>query len=276
MSPVTPPGPRRLGALFAAAGAAGRTLTIPYLTYGFPHQDETVELVLAAEEGGADIVELGLPFSDPLADGPTIQASSQRALEGGASLTGVLEASAAIRRRSSIPLVYMGYYNPIQHFGLEAFVEAMAQAGVDGLIVPDLPLEEAGPLAAAIRERNLSLVSLIAPTTPEARVARLDEASSDFSYCVAVTGVTGARTELDDTLPEYLARVKRAARKPFVVGFGISTRAQVARVAPPAAGVVVGSALIAAIDAAPDAGARRAAVRRFVSRIAGRSTEGAP
>lgn len=271
MSPVTPPGPRRLGALFAAAGAAGRTLTIPYLTYGFPDRDETVELVLAAEEGGADIVELGLPFSDPLADGPTIQASSQRALEGGASLKGVLEASAAIRRRSSIPLVYMGYYNPLQRFGLEAFLQKMAEVGVDGLIVPDLPLEESGPLADALRALPLSLVSLIAPTTPEERMARLDEASSDFSYCVAVTGVTGARTELDNTLPAYLERVRRNTRKPFVVGFGISRRDQVAAVAPPAAGVVVGSALVAALGAAPDAAARRDTVRRFVAGLSGGS-----
>lgn len=261
------PGGGRIARVLAGAQARGRPLIIPYLTAGYPHPKETVGLIEAALAGGADMVEIGLPFSDPLADGPTIQAASHAALAAGATLEGAFLAAREIRSRSDAPLLFMGYYNPLMHYGLDVFVTRMAREGLDGLIVPDLPLEESEPLARAASAAGISLVSLLAPTTPEPRLGLLDAASTEFSYCVAVTGVTGARTELAKELPAYLARVRAACRKPFVVGFGISRPEQVARVAPPAAGVVVGSALIAAIAAAGTPDDRRTVVRNFVAAL---------
>lgn len=263
-----PPAGNRISRVLAEGRRTGRPLILPYLTHGFPGPGETVGLVEAALASGADMVEIGLPFSDPLADGPTIQAASQRALEAGATLSGALEASREIRSRSDAPLLFMGYYNSLMHYGLGAFVNAMVEAGVDGLIVPDLPLEESGTLASVAGAAGISLVSLIAPTTPDDRIVRLDAASTDFSYSVAVTGVTGARADLDEELPGYLQRVAAHCRKPFVVGFGISRPEQVRRVVPPAIGVVIGSALIAAVGAAASPAERLEAVRRFVSAIA--------
>lgn len=254
----------RIQRVMVPARDAGRPLIIPYLTVGYPALEETVDLVLAAEAGGADMLELGLPFSDPLADGPTIQAASQAALEAGATIEKAMEIVLAIRRRSELPLLFMGYANPMFHYGLERFINVMAEVGVDGLIVPDLPDEEAGPVQREASRRNISWVPLIAPTTPPARIPRLDAAATDFTYCVSLTGVTGVRTELDATLPAYLARVSGGAAKPFVVGFGISRPDQIREVAPPAAGVVIGSALIRAIQLAGTAGARRTSVTDFV------------
>jgi len=254
----------RIQRVMRPAIASGRPLIIPYLTVGFPSLEETIGLVLAAEAGGADMLELGLPFSDPLADGPTIQAASQAALAGGATLERALETVAAIRHRSELPLIFMGYANPMFHYGLERFLHVMSEVGVDGLIVPDLPDEEASDVQKEAGRRGISWVPLIAPTTPPARIPRLDAAATDFTYCVSLTGVTGGRTELDASLPAYLGRVAELASKPFVVGFGISRPVQVRMVVPPAAGVVIGSALIRAIGEAGTASARQAAVTSFV------------
>ena len=183
-------------------------------------------------------------------------------------MAGALEAVREVRTDSAVPLLFMGYYNPLHRFGLSRFFEAMREAGGDGVIVPDLPLEESGDLRSATEAAGISFVPLVAPTTPEPRLKVLDAAASDFLYCVSLTGVTGARDELDVRLPEYLQRVARQVRRPFVVGFGISRPDQVAQVAPPAAGVVIGSALIRAIAAAGDAGGRRRATREFVASFA--------
>jgi tryptophan synthase alpha chain len=258
----------RLARAIARAREAERPLIIPYLTAGYPSLAETVDLVMAAEAAGVDALELGLPFSDPLADGPVIQAASQAALTGGATHARALDIARTVRERSDLPLIFMGYANPMYRYGLDKFIHVMSEAGVDGLIVPDLPHEEAEGARAACRDSGVSWVPLIAPTTPAERIGVLDAAATDFTYCVALTGVTGARAELDPALPAYLERVAGAVLKPFVVGFGISTPGQAARVAPPAAGVVIGSALIRALDGAPDAAARRRAVTGFLKPFA--------
>lgn len=252
----------RLAGMLGKRG--NRPLVIPYLTAGYPSPDETVELLVALEEGGADAIELGLPFSDPLADGPVIQATSQRALEAGIDHARILDLSAAFRRRSEVPLILMGYLNPILAYGAARFFRDAVAAGVDGLIVPDLPPEEADPFHGPAVEAGISWIFLAAPTSSDARLARVDELSGAMSYCVSVTGVTGDREALDADLEAYLDRARRAMSKPFVVGFGISRREQVERVVPPAAGVVVGSALLRALGEKADAPGRQRCAREFV------------
>ncbi len=233
-----------------------RPAILPYLTAGYPGPEETVDLLLALEAGGADAVEVGLPFSDPLADGPVIQAASQAALRAGITQARILELVAAFRKRSELPVVLMGYLNPILAYGPERFFTDAAAAGADGLIVPDLPPEEAGPYHAPAREAGLAWIFLAAPTSSDRRLAAVDDLSTHFSYCVSVTGVTGARDALPPRLGGYLERAAAVMAKPFVVGFGISRPEQVRRVAPPALGVVVGSALIAALGKEPDRASR--------------------
>jgi tryptophan synthase alpha chain len=254
--------------LQALAGAA-RPWVLPYVTAGYPSLAETGDLLLAAEAAGATAVEVGLPFSDPLADGPVIQRCSQASLAAGTTLGGILETVAGFRARSDLPVILMGYANPILRRGAERFFAEAAAAGADGLIVPDLPVEEARPHLAAAREAGLAWTFLAAPTSPPGRLAEVDRESDVFSYCVSVAGVTGARDELPADLDAYLRRMADLAEKPFVVGFGISRADQVARVVPPAAGVVVGSALLRAVEEAPDAPGRRAAVTRVVRALRG-------
>jgi tryptophan synthase alpha chain len=253
----------------AMAGAGSRPVLIPYLTAGFPRAEETVDLLLALEDGGADLIELGLPFSDPLADGPVIQSTSQRALEAGIDHHRILELAAVFRRRSRIPLIFMGYVNPILAFGAERFFAEAAAAGVDGLIVPDLPPEEADRIYGDAGKHGLSWIFLAAPTSSEARLREVDRRSTDFSYCVSIAGVTGARGALPAGIGDYLARVRAALSKPFVVGFGISSPEQMGQVCPPAAGVVVGSALLTAIDAERDAAGRRRRATAFLKDLRG-------
>lgn len=210
----------------------------------------TVPLVYALEESGADLIELGVPFSDPIADGPTIQHSSYIALRNGVTLKKILGFVSAIRRVSEIPIILMGYYNSFLHYTLNRFFSDAADAGVDGLIVADLPPEEAGSLRDVALKREVGVTFLIAPTTPPARIRKIDRLSTDFSYCVSVTGVTGARKKLgtNSDLESFLRRVERNTRKPFVVGFGISRREQILDVCQFADGAVVGSALIKSIE----------------------------
>ncbi len=222
----------------------GKKALVPFITAGFPRKKFTPEVVWAFSESGADMVELGIPFSDPLADGPTIQASSQVALRNGVGLVDIFRFAEKIRAKSEIPLVLMGYYNPLLAYGLEKFAAAASHAGLDGLIVPDLPPEEGSKLSAACRKHKLSVVYLIAPTTPRERVTKIDTASFDFSYCVSVTGVTGERKKTSAELKDFLLSVRMRTKKPFVVGFGISTPEQVSHVGRYADGVVVGSALV--------------------------------
>jgi tryptophan synthase alpha chain len=226
---------------------------MPYLCMGYPERESAISLVPALVQGGANLIELGVPYSDPLADGATIQAASQRALENGMNLALCLDQVAALRGAGTdTPLLLMGYYNPILQMGLEAFVERAHAAGVDGLIVPDLPPEEAGDLSRVLHAHEMDLVFLLAPTSDETRVRRVATQASGFLYLVSLVGVTGARDHLPPELETFIARVRAASDLPLAVGFGIGTPAQARRVAAAADGVIVGSALIRAIGAAQD------------------------
>ncbi|MEN9935835.1 MAG: hypothetical protein RLZZ387_2414 [Chloroflexota bacterium] len=244
----------RIADTFARVRAEGRPALMPYLMTGFPERDSALELAPALEAAGADLFELGVPFSDPLADGATIQRASERALRNGIRLRDTLEQVAAMRERGvNVPLVLMGYYNPFLQYGIERLARDAAAAGADGLIIPDLPPEEAEATHAAIRAAGLDLIFFVAPTTPEERIAQIARLASGFIYCVSLTGVTGARTTLWEGLPDFLQRVRQHTDVPLVVGFGISTAEHVAQVGQVAAGAIVASALINTIDAAPPA-----------------------
>ncbi len=217
---------------------------IPFITAGYPTKELTVPLVQAAERAGANLIELGMPFSDPLAEGPVIQTSSTKALKNGATLKWILEQVKEIRKTSSIPLVLMGYINPILQYGVERFVHDCAIAGVDGLILPDLPPEEADDYVAACCKEGLSPIFLVAPNTPDERIKQISELASDLIYCVSILGITGTDFTSREKLEAYLQRVRANSTTPFVVGFGIRTRADVALVNRLADGAVIGSALV--------------------------------
>ncbi len=237
---------------FARLKSAGRTALMPYLMIGFPERDSALDLAPAIEAAGADLFELGVPFSDPLADGATIQRASERALANGVRLSFCLETVAALRARGvRAPLVLMGYFNPFLRYGLDRLAADAAAAGADGLIIPDLPPEEAAEFQSICRAVGLDLIFFVAPTTPDERIAEVARLASGFIYCVSLTGVTGARRELWEGLPAFLDRVRRHTDLPLVVGFGISSAAHVRQVGQHADGAIVASALINAIEALP-------------------------
>ncbi len=256
--------------MFKSVARQGRAALIPFITCGDPDPETTVELVEAMAQAGADLVELGLPFSDPLADGPTIQAASQRALAGGMNLGIFLETVARIRERTSIPLVLMGYFNNILQFGLERFAREARAAGIDGTIIPDLPLEEAGEWRRLARIHSLANILLTAPTTPPERARRIARASTGFLYHVSVTGITGARSQLPPDLADSIASLREVSPVPVCVGFGVSSREQVAMLSQAAQGVIVGSAIVKRIEAAipRGRGAVVEAVKGFVAELA--------
>jgi tryptophan synthase alpha chain len=220
---------------------------VPYITPEFPLAGATVPLVEALEKAGAAMIEIGLPFSDPLADGPTIQQSSEIAIRNGANIPRVFEIVREIRTRSEIPLIVMGYFNPVFHYGVDRFLSDASSAGIDGVIIPDLPPEESDEIRTSCIANGISIIYLIAPTTSDERIRFIDGRSTDFSYCVSVTGVTGARSAFGGSLDDFLLRVKANASKPFVVGFGIKSREQIGQINRYTQGVVVGSALLDAI-----------------------------
>ncbi len=196
------------------------------------------------------MIEVGIPFSDPLADGPVIQHSSETAIANGATVSLILDRVREAREKTGIPIILMGYINPILRYGMENFLREAHDAGVDGVIIPDLPPEESGEFRTLSRRYGVSNVFLIAPTTTDERIAVIDALSTDFSYCVSVTGVTGSPLSEQNSLSLFLDRVRRNTKKPFVVGFGISTKDQVDRIVRSADGVVIGSALVSAIGTA--------------------------
>jgi tryptophan synthase alpha chain len=242
-----------IASAFNDARAAGHAALMPYLTLGYPEPMLSLSLVEAAANAGADLIELGVPFSDPLADGPTIQHSTQVALTQGMNVARCLDFTSKLRCRGvTQPLMLMGYCNPLLSYGLERFVKDAVQAGADGLIVPDLPPAEAQVLESACREQHLGLVYLASPNTKPERLALLAQRTTGFLYLVSVMGVTGARSNLSLDLPAFVKRSKNVANTPVAVGFGIATPEQAARVGALADGVIVGSALVNAIDASMD------------------------
>jgi tryptophan synthase alpha chain len=246
--PATEPARNRLDETFEALRRRGERALIPYFTAGDPSLEATRRLVVEAAKRGADVVELGIPFSDPLADGPVIQRATQRALAAGVTLPRVLELVREVRGEVALPLVFLTYYNPILAFGLAAFCRAAVLAGVDGVIVADLPPEEAGPLRAEADPVGLSVIHLVAPTSSPARMRAIARASGGFIYMVSLTGVTGTRRELPPDLAGHLRALRGITTKPVAVGFGISTPEQAALVGKLADGVIVGSAIVGLVE----------------------------
>ena len=222
----------------------GRTALIAYVTVGYPSIEATLKAVPLLAAGGCNIIELGIPFSDPLADGVTIQASSFRTLQNGVTPKICLEIAGELSKKVDVPLVFMTYYNPVFSYGLEKFCEDCAQSGIDGLIIPDLIPEEGTDIETCTRKQGLDLIYLLPPTSTEARLRLVAEKSSGFIYLVSVTGITGARTKLPADLEEFVSRVRKQTGKPLCIGFGISTPEQAGEVARIADGVIVGSRIV--------------------------------
>lgn len=249
MKAATGRAPSRLDATFAALRARRERALVAYFTAGDPSLALTRKLVVEAARRGADVIELGIPFSDPLADGPVIQRATQRALAAGATLPRVLELVREMRGEVSAPLVFLTYYNPILAFGLKAFCRTSVEVGIDGVIVADLPPEESGPLRAEAMAAGLDLVHLVAPTSTPERMRKIARASEGFVYMVSLTGVTGERTALaTEELAQQLRALRAITTKPVCVGFGIGTPEQAALVGRLADGVVVGSAIVRLVE----------------------------
>ena len=225
----------------------GQAALIPFVIAGVPDLQVTEALVLKMTESGADMIELGVPFSDPLADGPTIQAASQRALKNGTNLKEIFLLSKKMNG-ISVPLILMTYFNPVIRFGLKVFVEHCKESGIDGVIIPDLPPEEAAPWVKEARSVDLDTIFLTAPTSPPERIKLVNQWSRGFIYHVSVTGVTGTRKELPESLERDVRRVKENSGKPVAVGFGISTPEQAKEVSRFADGIIVGSAIVRIMD----------------------------
>jgi tryptophan synthase alpha chain len=242
----------RIAGTFRRLKKANEAALLAYVTVGYPSLDLTRRLLPIIARQGADLIELGVPFSDPMADGATVQRASHAALEQGVSLHDCLTVAAEARRTNEVPLLFMSYYNPILKYGLDEFVRDCAASGVDGLIIPDLPPEEAMDLKSACESQGIDLIFLVAPTSTDARLRKVAEIASGFIYCVSLTGVTGARSEVGEGVEAMLARVRSHTDLPLVVGFGISKPEHVARVSQVADGAVVGSALINVIESHPD------------------------
>jgi tryptophan synthase alpha chain len=260
----------RITATFAALENAERVGLIGYVTCGFPSPADTPQIVQTMAAAGVDIVELGVPFSDPLADGRTIQRSNQAALAQGVSLAACVDQVAMLRASGlQTPLVLMGYYNPILAMGEQVFADRAAAAGLDGVIVVDLPAEEADEFRMLCTAHGLDLIFLLAPTTSDERIRRAGEVGSGFLYCVSLTGTTGAREDLPQGLPAFIERVRGLTDLPLAVGFGISRPDQFAAVSRFADAVVIGSAIIDVIDRA-DESMRCEKLREYLEVVSGR------
>lgn len=253
-------GKEKIAKAFAKAASEDRAALIMFATSGVPALESTVPVLKALADAGTDVIELGVPFSDPLAEGPTIQKSSHAALQAGTTPQTCLDAVREARSAGvETPILLMGYYNPILAYGLEEYCKAVAESGADGLIVPDLPTPEAGPLLDECDKHGISLVPLLALTSTDASVAAACKRASGFVYCVSVLGVTGARAVMNERVTGLVERVKANTDLPVAVGFGISTADHVAAVASYADGAVIGSALVSAIADGEDSGAAQRA-----------------
>ena len=243
----------RISETFARLGREGKTALMPYHTAGFPTLDISKRIITSLVEAGADMVEIGVPFSDPIADGPSVQTSSQIALDNGTRPADCIELVRQLRSDGvTAPFLLMGYYNPILKYGIERYVADCAGAGVDGFIVPDLPSEESDAMRQACIKYGRDLIFMVAPTSTDSRLADAAAKGSGFLYCVSVTGVTGARENMSATLGEYIARIRSHTELPLAIGFGISKPEHVAQVGEIADGAIVGAALINALNEVSD------------------------
>ncbi|MCI0821505.1 MAG: tryptophan synthase subunit alpha [Chloroflexi bacterium] len=261
---------KRLDDAFKRARQEKRTGLVPYVTVGFPTSvDDTLAIVPAIEAAGATVVELGVPYSDPLGDGPTIQAASYRAVQAGVDARACIEVVVRLREAGvKLPLIFMGYYNPILSYGIDAYARDCADAGLDGMIVLDLPPEESSAMRDALESHELALIALLAPNSSDERIELGTRGAKGFVYCVSVTGVTGARKELSKDLPAFVGRVRARTDLPIAVGFGVSERRHVEAIGKYADAAAVGSALIDLIDSAPPS-ERAARAGAFVAALAG-------
>ena len=241
-------GIERLNQTFATLIKRREKALITYLVAGDPDLKTTAKHIEAMAQAGADVIELGVPFSDPSADGPVIQRASARALSKGTHLADILRMVSEARQRVALPLIFMSYYNPILQYGLTRFCQDAAQAGVDGVIIPDLPVEEAGPLAAAASLKGLAIIPLAAPTSTRQRLAKIAALAQGFIYCVTVTGITGTKQVVTGEITGLARQIKELTELPVVAGFGIATPEQAVAVAQHCDGVVVGSALVRLVE----------------------------
>jgi tryptophan synthase alpha chain len=242
----------RIDTTLSKLRTAGKPALVPFVTVGFPDVQMSEALAEAILESGGDMLELGIPFSDPLADGPTIQMTSFKALQHGVSLHTCLDVLRRLRQKGvEAPLIFMGYLNPFLRYGIEEFAKDASEAGADGLIIPDLPPDEAGPYQEVFEKHGIYIIPLLAPTSTEERIAQACKHAKGFIYCVSLTGVTGARSALSAGLSELVSRLRRHTDLPVLVGIGVSQRQHVEAIAGFADGAVVGSALLSAIDRSP-------------------------
>lgn len=260
-------GEGRIAQRFRELAQRGELGLVAYVTAGDPSLDATEQIVLAAADAGADVIELGVPFSDPVADGPTIQRASERALRSGTTLAGVIDLVRRLRARTEVPIILFSYFNPILQLGVEKFAEAAAAAGADGALATDLTPEEAGEYRAAMHKRGLDTVFLAAPTSTDERIAKITECSSGFLYLISRTGVTGTREALPEDLPSLARRVRRVTKLPLAVGFGISRPEHVTVLGGIADAAVVGSAIVAEIEKAKNAKEAAANVAKLIGAL---------
>jgi len=238
----------RIDNVFNKLQKENKKALIPYVCCGYPSLEFTEKLVVKLAQSGADLIELGVPYSDPVADGPTIQRAAARALEEGVTLEQIFSLASRLREKTEIPLIVMTYFNTVYAQGVEEFIKKAAASGIDGLIIPDLPLEEAAELKNMADQYGLNLILLIAPTGTPERIEKIGKASRGFLYCISVTGVTGARANVLGNLGEFLSNVRKSTRLPLAVGFGISSHETARQAASQADGVIVGSALIEKVE----------------------------
>jgi tryptophan synthase alpha chain len=257
----------RIIQVFNTLQEQGQTGFIPFSVAGYPNREKSLEIFLALAEEGGDILEFGFPFSDPVADGPVIQKAAVEAIRGGITMDAALEMVAGIRKRSEIPIIFFGYFNPILKYGPERFVSAAKSCGVDGVLVVDLPREEAHWLKPIADKAGLAWIYLATPTTPDTRISKMDDEGSGFLYYVSTTGVTGAKDSLPPGLAEKCAKVRRACRLPLAVGFGISLPEHASILKPHVDAVVVGSAILSQIQNGCSLDALRGWVREIKSAL---------
>ena len=259
----------RIDTTLATLRAEGKSALAPFVTLGYPDLETSEDMAVSILDAGADMLELGIPFSDPLADGPTVQMTSFRALENGITLNGALDSLRGLRARGvGSPLIFMGYLNPFLNYGMERLASDAAYAGLDGIIIPDLPPEEAPPYQKILEESGIYLIPLLAPTSTEARIEQACKQARGFIYCVSVTGVTGARSELSGGVEGLARRIRAHSDLPILVGFGVSSREHVERIAGFADGAVLASAMLDSVSKVPSEDAAQTAAQ-FIRQLRG-------